>query len=115
MMGDGGRSGTCAGHDELREIAIETRKDIQHLNVTMQDYVRILTKCEERVRHLEINGATICQKNATDLIDLEKRVDVVESNFDVIKGTEKQAGKVAALVAFLISVGIGVITIFWGK
>ena len=114
-MMDDKRSGTCTGHDELKVIAIETRKDIQHLNVTMQDYVRILTKCEERVRHLEINGAGISQKNAADLIELEKRVDDVESNFDVIKGAEKQAGKIAALVAFLISLGIGVITIFWGK
>jgi len=105
------RTVTCSGHDELREIAVETRKDIQYLNITIQDLIKLLRQCDERIRYLEANGANISQKNAKDLTNLEKRVDVVESNFDVIKGAEKHAGKVAALVAGIVSLIVAAVSL----
>lgn len=108
------RSMICAGHEELRDIATETRADVKHCNEMLQAAIHRMEECDKRVRHLEINGAAISQQNAKDLKEIKDRVDTIESKFDIIKGAEKQATKISAVVAILISGAFAIVAALFG-
>lgn len=93
----------CQGHEELRDIAIETRSSVDNLNKNLAMFIERSDECDKRIRNLELNGAKISQTNAKDIEILKSDVDILKSNEDVRKGIEKQAIKTAALVGGIIS------------
>lgn len=93
----------CQGHEELRDIAIETRSSVDNLNKNLAMFIERSDECDKRIRNLELNGAKVSQTNAKDIEILKSDVDLLKSNEDVRKGIEKQAIKTAALVGGIIS------------
>ena len=93
----------CQGHEELRDIAIETRSSVDNLNKNLAMFIERSDECDKRIRNLELNGAKVSQTNAKDIEILKSDVDILKSNEDVRKGIEKQAIKTAALVRGIIS------------
>lgn len=93
----------CQGHEELRDIAIETRSSVDNLNKNLAMFIERSDECDKRIRNLELNGAKVSQTNAKDIEILKTDVDLLKSNEDVRKGIEKQAIKTAALVGGIIS------------
>ncbi|HJJ49916.1 MAG TPA: hypothetical protein O0X01_00100 [Methanocorpusculum sp.] len=93
----------CQGHEELRDIAIETRSSVDNLNKNLAMFIERSDECDKRIRNLELNGAKVSQTNAKDIEILKSDVDILKSNEDVRKGIEKQAIKTAALVGGIIS------------
>lgn len=47
------QSVTCTGHQELRDIVIETRADVKHLLEGMRESQRSMTNHEDRINRLE--------------------------------------------------------------
>jgi len=109
------RSTICMGHEELRDIVTETKTDVKHQTEIIQSAIHRMEECDKRVRNLEINGAAISQNNAKSLKIIETRIDKVESKFDIIKGAEKQATKISAVVAILISGAFAIISALAGR
>ena len=93
----------CQGHEELRDIAIETRSSVDNLNKNLAMFIERSDECDKRIRNLELNGAKVSQTNAKDIEILKSDVDILKSKEDVRKGIEKQAIKTAALVGGIIS------------
>lgn len=93
----------CQGHEELRDIAIETRSSVDNLNKNLAMFIERSDDYDKRIRNLELNGAKVSQTNAKDIEILKSDVDILKSNEDVRKGIEKQAIKTAALVGGIIS------------
>jgi len=93
----------CQGHEELRDIAIETRSSVDNLNKNLAMFIERSDECDKRIRNLELNGAKVSQTNTKDIEILKLDVDLLKSNEDVRKGIEKQAIKTAALVGGIIS------------
>jgi hypothetical protein len=93
----------CQGHEELRDIAIETRSSVDNLNKNLAMFIERSDDYDKRIRNLELNGAKVSQTNAKDIEILKSDVDLLKSNEDVRKGIEKQAIKTAALVGGIIS------------
>ena len=93
----------CQGHEELRDIAIETRSSVDNLNKNLAMFIERSDECDKRIRNLELNGAKVSQTNTKDIEILKSDVDLLKSNEDVRKGIEKQAIKTAALVGGIIS------------
>jgi archaellum component FlaC len=102
-------SSSSTDREELRDITTETRADVRHMNETLKMFIARMEECDQRVRNLEIYGGTLSQKSAKEIDSLENRVNNIESDFDIIRGAEKQAGRVAAIVAGIISIGTGIV------
>ncbi|CAK0771207.1 hypothetical protein CCP3SC15_420012 [Gammaproteobacteria bacterium] len=64
----------CNGHQELREIALETRNDVRHMTDEIRMYMQRKDREEEalkaRVAYLELNGAKISQENAANIVKI---------------------------------------------
>jgi hypothetical protein len=113
-------SKSCAGHEELRDIALGTRNDVKHLQESVSKFMLSIESHEIRVRYLEINGAKISQENAIGLKDVVDRVDVLEGFKDGHQAAEKETSKLAAIVAGIIStvgvlIGIGIAVFSGGR
>ena len=80
----------CQGHEELRDIAIETRSSVDNLNKNLAMFIERSDECDKRIRNLELNGAKVSQTNAKDIEILKSDVDILKSNEDVRKGIEKR-------------------------
>ena len=93
----------CQGHEELRDIAIETRSCVDNMNKNLSMFIEESHENGKRIRYLELNGAKVSQTNAKDIEILKADVDILKSNEDVRKGIEKQAIKTAAIVGGIIS------------
>ena len=81
----------CSGHQELRDIVIETRNDVKH----------ILSELEK---------GEIRMKNH------ETRINALESKNDQQTGADRQIAKTAGIVAGVISlvgVIVSIIVSFW--
>lgn len=98
----------CAGHEELRDIALGTRNDVKHLQETIVQFMQFVNDHESRVRSLEIHGAKISQENAEGLKLVVDRVDTLEGFKDGHNAAERETSKIAAIVAGVIS-SIGVL------
>jgi hypothetical protein len=68
----------CDGHQELRDIVIETRTDVRYIKESIDRLNHCLGETEQRVSYLELNGANISRQNAADLKVLDKKVDKIE-------------------------------------
>ncbi len=110
---------SCAGHEELRDIALGTRNDVKHLQETIVQFMQFVNDHEARVRSLEIHGAKISQDNAEVLKSVVGRVDVLEGFKDGHAAAERETSKLAAIVAGGISTCGAVVSIllslFWGR
>ena len=73
---DGMVPARCAGHEELRDIVVEARKEVQHLNDTLIAYMarkdREDQEIQSTVTDLRIFGAPISQENARDIKALKE-------------------------------------------
>lgn len=72
----------CQGHEELRDIALETRNDVKHLTEELRHYMARKDHQDElmdsRITYLELNGAKISQENRVNVAALTERVIVLE-------------------------------------
>jgi hypothetical protein len=68
----------CDGHQELRDIVIETRTDIKYIRESIDRINNNLDVQEKRLGYLEVNGAKISQDNAKDIKLVSARVEGVE-------------------------------------
>jgi hypothetical protein len=61
----------CAGHEELRDIVVGTRRDVKHLSETVISYMDRNDAAnkirDDRVEDLRLHGAAISQQNAEDI------------------------------------------------
>lgn len=110
----------CAGHNELFTVALNTQRDVKHLNETLQQFLTKLENQEARIRDLEINGAKISRDNARELKEVSKRVDCLEEFMDGHQAADVQTGKMAAIIAGVVSligtlIGIAVSVWAWGR
>lgn len=85
----------CEGHQELRDIVIETRSDVKHIREALD-------------------------KGTETMNDHDKRIDVLESKEDQRKGFEKSVKAIATARAALVSIAISAaglaiagIALFW--
>lgn len=85
----------CAGHQELRDIVIETRNDVRHIREALDD-------------------------GSDKMKDHERRIDALESAEDQRKGFDKHVRAIATaratIVSILISAAglvIAFIALFW--
>lgn len=105
---------------DIRDIAIGTRSDISHLREELQRFMNQLDNHESRLRYLEINGAKISQDNAIGLKEISVRVDCLEEFANGHKAATQESGKIAAIIAGIISItgtliGIGISLWAWGR
>jgi predicted nuclease with TOPRIM domain len=131
--------------EAIKTISLVTQNDVKHLNENVQRFISQMENHEDRIRYLEINGAKISQKNATDIKDLSVRVDCLEVSGtklaqdntseireisrqvdlcqDFIEGQKAanaQTGKIAAIIAGIVSVvgtlvGTAIAIYAWGR
>lgn len=81
----------CAGHEELRDITIETRAEVRMLSGQINQFMTAMARQEERIEVLEA--------------ERHQRI-----------GAEKNATRTAAIVAGVISAGgvvVGLILTLW--
>ncbi len=81
----------CAGHEELRDIVIETRAEVRMLSGQINQFMTAMARQEERIEVLEA--------------ERHQRI-----------GAEKNATRTAAIVAGIISTGgvvVGLILALW--
>lgn len=51
-------SDICEGHQELRDIVIETRSDVHHIRELLESINRCMCQHDERIRKIEIEGSS---------------------------------------------------------
>lgn len=105
----------CEGHEELRDLVIEMKGEIKHLNLTIENFLRLYEGVDGRVRSLEIHGAKISQENAEDITAISCRLREIDVVLGNIKGQQEQASKDAAKNAGIISAIISVVGIAVGS
>jgi hypothetical protein len=74
----GRQENVCDGHQELRDIVIETRSDVKHILETMESITRCIDDHDKRIRTIEIVGSTKAEEALTLVEKLTGRVASVE-------------------------------------
>ncbi len=108
------RQTMCEGHEELRDLVIEMKGEIKHLNLTIENFLRLYEGVDGRVRTLEIHGAKISQDNATDICLISSRIQEIDGALNTMKGQQEQAAKDATKNAGIVSAIISVVGIAVG-
>ena len=80
---------TCAGHEELRDIVIETRTDVKYIR-------EALTKGDQR------------------MTDQDKRINALEAEQDKRKGFEDAVKQIATVRATIVSIVISGLIVLIG-
>lgn len=131
--------------EAIKTISLVTQNDVKHLNESVQRFLSQMENHEGRIRYLEINGAKISQKNASDIKDISARVDCLEVGgtkvaqdsaselrelsrkmdtcqefIDGHKAASEQTTRLAAIIAGIVSivgtlVGTAIAIYAWGR
>jgi hypothetical protein len=108
-------SSICSGHQDLRDIVIETRTVV----LDIRNCIKRLEECGEsqegRIRYLEINGAGVSQQNAKDIEAVDGRVKILEKSLTsgdaVDEAKQKWYDSVWAKVLGVAGFAIGLIAL----
>jgi RNase H-fold protein (predicted Holliday junction resolvase) len=99
---------SCEGHQELRDIVIELRADVRNSTRNMESFMARIEHCikthDEKITKIEVE-----RLQPAEIKDINERLTTVEAHVSTQKGEEKNAGKVAAVVAFVTSLVMGII------
>jgi len=68
----------CAGHQELRDIVLETRSDVKHILETLSRITTCIEGHDVRIRTIEIEGSSKAEEALESVGKLTVRVGAVE-------------------------------------
>lgn len=110
----------CQGHEELRDIALETSNNLKHLkdelhvsNANISRFMEELSKCNQRITNLEINGAKLSQMNALDIVELRDEIEKLTKDVAIMNNNNFWTGKIFSyLLGIFSGLVVGVI-ILW--
>lgn len=105
----------CEGHEELRDLVIEMKGEIKHLNLTIENFLRLYEGVDGRLRSLEIHGAKISQDNSKDICDISNKIQEIDGALNVIRGQQEQASKDSVKNAGIISTIVSIVGIVAGS
>jgi len=109
-------SSRCAGHEELRDLVISARGDINNLSETLNKYIDRKDAEDEKqnaaIDNLRMNGAKISQDNAADIKIIYRKLRCIEGKHqgevDVDKWYQTELGRVAIIVGIIVG-GLGIL------
>ena len=109
-------SSRCAGHEELRDLVICARVDINNLSETLNKYINKKDAEDEKqtaaIDNLRMNGAKISQDNAADIKVIYGKLRCIEGKHqgevEVEKWYQTELGRVAIIVGIMVG-GLGIL------
>ena len=103
-------SAFCDGHEELRDIALETSNDLKHLkeelhvsNTNITRFMSALDDSNKRITYLEIHGAKISQDTAEDVALLREEFEVISKDVALQKNDSGWTCRISSYVLGIIS------------
>jgi hypothetical protein len=96
------RSVICDGHQELRDIVIETRRDVKHIRTTIDQLSTCLHEHEAKIGKVEVDVGKL-QKGC----ESHEKVDVAKQNW-----TDSVYTKVGIASGIVISLVLGIAGLF---
>lgn len=70
----------CTGHQELRDIVIETRSDVKFIRESIADIQDCIRDHDHRIRVMEISGSKKAEEAILAVNDLIPRISALEMN-----------------------------------
>lgn len=109
-------SARCAGHEELRDLVICARQDINNLSETLNKYIERKDAEDEKqtkaIDDLRMNGAKISQENAADVKVIYGKLRCIEGKHqgevEVEKWYQTELGRVALILGIVVA-GLGIL------
>lgn len=92
----------CAGHQELRDIVVETQTDVKHILKSLDKGSKTMEELDTRVDVLETAESTRQKAEETQQKTKNERRSIFDSRTTVI-----------SLIIAAASVGVAIMAIFW--
>lgn len=99
---------------QMEGIGRELKAVKDMISESSEHYQRCQKEIVDRIAYLELNGAKISQKNASDIVVLDGRVTCLENSIGVTKEKEHWIDSVWAKVGLIITMTISVISFVRG-
>jgi hypothetical protein len=103
----------CQGHQELRDIVIETRSDVKHIMEMLSTTNQCIHEHEGRIRTIETVGSTKAEEALETVEKLSNRVSIIEKtcNSDVAITAARDSwwDSIYTKAGVVVGVGLGIL------